>query len=107
MPVTRDGFAGRRLTQRALDQQVPAFGEPQRAEVYAHALVHTCHERLDRSESRDRRRERRIAAHSAGNPLLQSFEIEQRAYLGIAVRHAQQQIAKLRDLALAERRRAP
>ena len=42
-------------------------------------------------------RKDRIAFGAAGQPALQSFEIEEAADLGIGVRHVEEQIAELRD----------
>ena len=89
--------AGPRLPQGAFDQQISAFGEPERVEIYLHGDLQIVHERVDRSKSIDSRGELRIAADAPGHPLLQPFEIEQRANLGIAIRHAQEELQESCD----------
>ena len=97
MPVTTTTCPRAGLPQGALDQQVPAFVEPETSEIYLHRASCNPDERVDRAEAIDRRGKLRITLDAPGHPLLQAFEIEQRADFGIGVRHAQEQLAETRD----------
>ena len=89
--------AGSRLPQGAFEEQISAFGESERFEIYLHCACNVFTNASTVAKSIDGGGELQVSADASGHPLLQPFEIEQRANLGIAIRHAEEELAESRD----------